>query len=454
MKFNEFCQRLQAIKELQGNNAKQLELEKLLVDTYVFVFAILKDEKYNVSEKVMSKAFITTVNATYEDFGELLRINHDNKSNELTFENILLILENVKKYSGKDLINKLRFYLSCMSSIEACYFFRILNGNLRIGVSNAKILEIIEEKYKLKYEKIEVMLCDKINTPTFFANTQIDEYCKQNWLKVIGKCKLPFGVEEKYDGMRCILTRQNNKCSLISRANSTIDYAPEIIEWVENQMTGNFILDGEIYCNDFAKLQTRIGRKDKFEPIENLQFRCYDILKYNNIDATQKTQIERKRLITGYIGGMIKESAMLLVEKEEDFVPFYKQILLDGKEGVVIKDLNAVYTYGSRDAWNKCKPIREATFEIVDAYYGSGKNKDTIGGLKVKSKNDVESNVGSGFSDETRALLLQLYSTNQLKGKFVDIEYFAISQNKDGSKSLRFPVYLKLRDDKLEADVV
>ena len=76
--------------------------------------------------------------------------------------------------------------------------------------------------------------------------------------------------ERKFDGIRCIARKENNRVTLYSRNRKKLNERfPEIVDAVKKQK-GNFILDGEIVAFDnkvtsFEKLQPRIQKKNPSE---------------------------------------------------------------------------------------------------------------------------------------------------------------------------------------------
>jgi DNA ligase-1 len=72
-----------------------------------------------------------------------------------------------------------------------------------------------------------------------------------------------------------------------------------------------------------------------------------------------------------------------------------------------------------------------------------------LGALVCQGTDDgklINVNVGSGFSDDQRA---EFYSNQfDVIGETVEVLCDAVSQNQDGSYSLRFPRFVRFRDDK------
>jgi DNA ligase-1 len=126
----------------------------------------------------------------------------------------------------------------------------------------------------------------------------------------------------------------------------------------------------------------------------------------------------------------------------------FKQYMTDavesGYEGIMIKDVNAVYECKRSHAWLKQKPFIEVSLEIVDVEEGTGRNAGRLGALVCSGVDDGRSirvNVGSGFSDADRDDFWS--GRDSLTGQVVEVRADAVTQNQDGTYSLRFPRFLK-----------
>jgi DNA ligase-1 len=98
----------------------------------------------------------------------------------------------------------------------------------------------------------------------------------------------------------------------------------------------------------------------------------------------------------------------------------------------------------------KVKKMNTLDLEIVGYEEGSGRLAGTLGAIHVRYKNGNIVKVGSGFSDELRALIW--LEPSDFVGKIVEIQYFEETTNADGGISLRFPVFKDFRPDKLTPD--
>ena len=95
----------------------------------------------------------------------------------------------------------------------------------------------------------------------------------------------------------------------------------------------------------------------------------------------------------------------------------------------------------------KWKPTISVDLNIVGFEEGTGRNLGRLGAIiceGVDNDRRIRVNVGSGFSDAVR----DEYWSNRdhLLGHLVEVQADAVTQNQDGTYSLRFPRFLRFRD--------
>jgi DNA ligase-1 len=126
------------------------------------------------------------------------------------------------------------------------------------------------------------------------------------------------------------------------------------------------------------------------------------------------------------------------------------EAIANQEEGVMINICDAPYEFGR--TWNlmKVKKMNTLDLEVIGYEEGSGRLAGTLGALLVRYKNGNTVKVGSGFTDELRALIW--LEPLDMIGKIIEVQYFEETTNADGGISLRFPVFKDFRPDKLVAD--
>ena len=112
----------------------------------------------------------------------------------------------------------------------------------------------------------------------------------------------------------------------------------------------------------------------------------------------------------------------------------------------MIKDPDAPYECKRSVAWLKLKPFIEVSLEVKEVEEGTGKNLGRLGALVCEGTDDgkeIRVNVGSGFTDFHRDSYWN--SRDRLPGQIVEVRADAITQNQDGTYSLRFPRFKGFR---------
>ena len=140
----------------------------------------------------------------------------------------------------------------------------------------------------------------------------------------------------------------------------------------------------------------------------------------------------------------------------EKFKSFNKKSIIDGYEGIMIKDPKSYYECKRSTTWLKSKPFIEISLEVKDYEEGTGRNKGKLGAVIAEGKDEeknFKTNVGSGFTDLQRKEFWQ--EKENLIGQIIEIRADSISKSQDGSYwSLRFPRFKSFRGFEKKRKVV
>ena len=129
-----------------------------------------------------------------------------------------------------------------------------------------------------------------------------------------------------------------------------------------------------------------------------------------------------------------------------EFKQYNKEAIEAGFEGIMIKDVDAIYESKRSASWLKQKPFIEVSLEVTDVEEGTGRNEGKLGALVCSGVDDGKTiivNVGSGFTDDARTEFWD--NRTNLPRQIVEVRADAITQNQDGTYSLRFPRFLRFR---------
>jgi DNA ligase-1 len=220
----------------------------------------------------------------------------------------------------------------------------------------------------------------------------------------------------------------------------------------------DLVLDGEIMSSSFQDLMKQVHRKDNVEAGDAI-LNLFDVLPLEDFEKGiyNKTQRVRSSMINFWVEqnkdqlpnvtSLTNEEVDL--DTEEGQVR-YKEInakaVAGGYEGIMIKDPEAGYECKRSVAWLKLKPFIEVSLAVVAVEEGTGKNVGKLGALVCEGEDDgklIRVNVGSGFSDDNRVTYWA--GRDNLIGTIVEVRADAVTQNQDGSYSLRFPRFKGFR---------
>ena len=208
----------------------------------------------------------------------------------------------------------------------------------------------------------------------------------------LSRKELPTGeewaYEPKYDGFRALAYVDGDQVYLQSRGGKPLRrYFPEV-EFPK----GRYVLDGELVILDedgreeFNRLQMRLhpaeSRVKMLAEQTPAKFRAFDLLARDRSKLTAKPFEERRaaleKLIADAPGRKKSASGSVevtpLTKKPKTAEPW-----LQSGEGVIAKQLDAVYKPGERKGMVKVKRVR--TIDCVVVGWRPGKEKGTVGSL-------------------------------------------------------------------------
>jgi len=125
---------------------------------------------------------------------------------------------------------------------------------------------------------------------------------------------------------------------------------------------------------------------------------------------------------------------------------FAEASVAEGYEGIMIKELDAPYECKRSSFWMKWKPTITVDLNIKGFEQGTGRNLGRLGAIICEGEDNgrrIMVNVGSGLSDSDRD---QYWAArDDLLGRVIEVQADAVTQNQDGSYSLRFPRFVRFR---------
>jgi DNA ligase-1 len=320
------------------------------------------------------------------------------------------------------------------------WYRRILIKDLRCGVSEKTVNKVVPG-----------------TVPVFTCSLAHDSAKHEK--KMTGKKQ----IEIKLDGVRVITIIQGNKVEMFSRNGKQFHNFGHIIAELEAVVAEYpvpypLVLDGEVMSSDFQDLMKQVHRKDGKQTtdavlhiFDTIPLGCFREGKWDKPQSFRslitKHWVEEHKDALEHVQALDWEDVDLdTPEGQERFVELNKQAVEGGYEGVMIKDVDAPYECKRTHAWLKAKPFIEVTLEVKEVEEGTGRNEGRLGAFVcegIDDGKDIRVNVGSGFTDAHRDSYWT--SRSDIIGNLVEVRADAITQNQDGTYSLRFPRFKTFR---------
>jgi DNA ligase 1 len=321
---------------------------------------------------------------------------------------------------------------------------RVIIKDLRCGISEKTLNKILG---KTEW-KIPVFTCQLATDSNDHAN------------KMTGTKR----IECKLDGVRVLALCTKNRVTLYSRNGKIFENFPDIQEQlnlvkgrISLSTKGPFVLDGEIVGESFQALMKQAQRKDNVKT-KDMNYYIFDVIPLADFERGfwNAQQHKRTEILEQNRQEIEKEPNLQIMpgmdvdlstaEGQDVMRRFAEDAVAQGFEGIMIKSVDAPYECKRSSFWMKWKPVMTVDLNIVGFEEGTGRNQGRLGAIICEgTDNDrnIRVNVGSGLSDADRDEYW--HSRNDLLGRVVEVAADAVTQNQDGSYSLRFPRFVRFR---------
>lgn len=370
------------------------------------------------------------------------------------FKTLLLSLSD-RVYTGHDARDAIQDMSERFDSEEWNNFCApVLRRDLRAGISEKTINKICK---KTEFE-----------VPVFGCQLATDSTGRP---EMVGIKRL----EPKLDGVRVLMfvhsTLKNSTVISYSRNGKLFENFSHIEKQIGSVVqkiakkarawtAEGFVLDGEIVGNSFQELMRQARRKENVQADDSI-FHIFDIIPMQDFhrgyfNAPLSKRVDCLNSVSDIFDTLDNVELLPHIEVNLDtdegkqaLEQYAKEMVTKGYEGIMIKSLDAPYECKRNKFWMKWKPTTTVDLEVIGIEEGTGRNKGRLGALVCNGIDDgkeITVNVGSGFSDQER----DEYWTNAkyVIGRTAEILADTVTQNQDGTYSLRFPRFVRFRDDK------
>jgi DNA ligase-1 len=347
---------------------------------------------------------------------------------------------------------------------------RQLTGNAAVNAVNYLRMNATEEEWNLWYRRILIkdMRCGT-------SETTVNKHADPKYHVTVFSCQLAHDganheskvtgeklIEVKLDGVRVItIVYPSGQVDQYSRNGKELVNFPHIRQQLARHamfFKTPTVLDGEVMSSSFQDLMKQVHRKTDVAS-DDAVLNLFDILSLDEFRAGrgEYTQADRSAVLRNWHQHLAEHMPNVTVVGQElvdldteagaeRFTQINADAVAGGYEGIMIKDPDAVYECRRSVAWLKQKPYIEVSLAVVGVEEGTGKNVGRLGALIVEGTDDgklIRTNVGSGLSDDNR--ITYWAARDNLVGNIVEVRADAVTQNQDGSFSLRFPRFKGFR---------
>jgi DNA ligase-1 len=297
----------------------------------------------------------------------------------------------------------------------------------------------------------------------------------------LDKTGLPAVADYKLDGVRVQVHRSGEQVRIFTRSLDDItERLPEVVAVARSLPHDQLVLDGEV-----LSLRSD-GRPEAFQVVASrtmsgvdmtasaqsgpLQVFFFDLLHIDGRDLLDAPLAERLEQMRRVLPGAVtvpREICTTPAEAADTFADAVKR----GYEGIVIKNLQAPYAAGRRDAaWVKVKPRHTFDLIVTAAEWGHGRRRGWLSNLHLAAPDPTSGELimlgktFKGLTDElltwqtARFLELEIHRTaNTVYVEPTTVVEIAcdglqVSPRYPGGVALRFARVLRYRPDKLAAE--
>ena len=278
-----------------------------------------------------------------------------------------------------------------------------------------------------------------------------------------------FIITQKLDGVRCVaFVHENGEVQFFTRNGQDYGEVPDVAADLLRLGVRGVAYDGELIAASKSTDSSEVFRQtvstaNRKGVKTGLIYHVFDRLPISEFLDGYSPELctSRKHGLYKSFKGHDDIQWVEMVENlyegndQEKITEWSSVATKNGWEGLMLNVADAPYQAKRTRDLLKVKKFKTVDVRVTGVFEGIGALVGTLGGIHVEFDVDGEmytSKCGSGFTFEQRDKYWA--HPELLIGKIVELKCFEVSYDKDGSRSLRFPIWLDIiRTDKDETSV-
>lgn len=414
----------ESIEKTRGTKAKKELLELGLNSEY-------KEDLEKVLNHLFNPMISTGISKTSWNKAEI--------GLNVKFNSISELIEYIQKNNtGKNIVvSSIKSFSKKFEPFEQKFFYYLATKDINIGISTTTVSKYIH------IPKFEIMLGERLNEDVDFDRNYI--------------------LTKKLDGVNLTCFKRGESITFFTRQGKQVDGLADLTEQYKELPDGVYFGEAlysnedeakdrkELYRLSTGELNSKRENKKishwifDYQTLEEWDSEKF-ITPYSNTIRTlenifSKNKLKNIKMVPLIYQGTGKEIAFELLKKAKK----------DGWEGLVLRYSSSVYQKKRSSDFVKLKPFVEVDLRITG--FKEFKHPNQLGSFICEDdEHTIKCSVGSGFSKEQRYDFWK--RKNEFLGKIVEVQTMEITENKSGQKSLRFPVFIRFRDDKNTTNIM
>jgi len=321
----------------------------------------------------------------------------------------------------------------------------------------------IETLYKILDKDLEIRVGASVINKVYPGCVDIFEVALANSYKDVEKKVNIFDggwyASRKMDGVRCIaIVDAKGEVEFFSREGKPFDTFGVLGAEIEKLGIVNAVFDGECCIvdkdgkEDFKAVTKEMRKKD--HTIKNPKYLMFDMLTLDEFFALSSKEKFSDRL--GRLNRIVKKGSKSLEVLEqhlitpETFDKLQEKVKEFGWEGLILRK-NVGYKAKRSNDLLKVKSFHDAEYKVLSIETGPFRmiidglegTETTMTAVNIEHKGNRVS-VGSGWTIAERKEYFK--APAKIIGKTITVKYFEETSNASGSVSLRFPIFVGIRD--------